>query len=142
MSVKRKRSNTAWSIPGGVAAGLGLSMAIAILCSMLLAWLIIGEKLDVASIGYGSGLILILSAAAGAWLAMWKVRTKRLIVTGIYAAGFILLLLAVTALFFGGEYQGIGVSAICILLGAGGTLAVKMMPKKAGNKRPKIRAYR
>jgi len=142
MSVKRKRGNTAWSIPGGIAAGLGISMMIALLGSALLAWLITGERLDISSIGYGGGLILILSSAVGAWFAAAKVKAKQLILTVIFACCYVILLLAVTALFFDGQYQGIGATLVCVFLGAGGMLLLRLLPKKASNKRHKIRAYR
>lgn len=142
MSVKHKRSNAAWSIPGGVAVGLSVSMAIMLLCSALLAWLIVTQKMDISSIGYGCGMILIFSSAVGAWLTTTKVKVKQLLITGIFAGCYYLLLLGMTALLFGGQYQGMGVTAICVFLGAGGTLLLTLVPNKSRKKGAKIRAYR
>lgn len=142
MSLKHKRGKMQWSAAGAVTLGLGVGFALLLIGSAVLAWLIISQKLDIQTMGFGAGLIMVLASAAGAWSAAAAAGTKRLQIIGIFAAVFFALLLSVTALLFGGQYSGIAVYGICILGGAGGVALLGFLPKKARGKGRKMRAYR
>lgn len=119
MTVNQKVTGTAVSIPVGLAIGTGVSLGITALLSALTAWLILGGKLSENSVGYCAMVILLASSAAGAATAIARIKRRRfqmgLAAGGIYFA----CLLAATALFFGGSYEGIGVTALMILCGCG-----------------------
>lgn len=142
MSVKRKRGNITRTMPGAIGLGLCIGITLLLVGCAVLAWLVISEKVDMNSIGFGNGIILILSSGIGAWLAAALAGSKRLQVIGIFAAVFFAVLLSMTALLFGGQYSGILVNGTCILAGAGGVLLLGKLPKKAKVSRRKIKAYR
>ncbi|MBQ8237028.1 MAG: TIGR04086 family membrane protein [Oscillospiraceae bacterium] len=140
MTVNQKVTGTASTIPGGLAAAGLVSMGITAALSALAAWLILRGTLPEQSVGYCSMVILLLGAAAGAVTAIARIKRRRfqmgLASGGIYFA----CLLLVTALFFGGVYDGVGVTALMILCGCG--LVILLVPNgqnRAGCRRRKKR---
>lgn len=117
MTVNQKVTGTASGIPAGLALGAAVSTLITAALAALAAWLILAGRLPESSVGYCAMVILLLASAGGAATAI--ARTKRLrFQVGIAAGGiYYALLLAVTALFFGGQYQGMGVTALMVLCG-------------------------
>lgn len=119
MSSTRKVTGTASSIPAGLALGGFTSLVLTAAGSALTAYLILSEQLPEAAVGYCALMILLLSSAAGAWIAVKRIKHRRLFVCGLSAAVYYGILLSITALFFGGQYQGMGVTALTVLGGAG-----------------------
>ena len=142
MSLRHRQGKKNWSVAAAAGLGLGAAFGLLLLLSAALAWLVVSQKTDIRNIGIGAGGILLLSAALGAWVCMLTCKAKKLQTVGIFAGVFFSLLLSATALVFGVEYSGVVVYGICILLGAGGVLLLGLLPKKASNKRPKLRHYR
>jgi putative membrane protein (TIGR04086 family) len=116
-----KPSGRASSIWGGVFAGVVLALAITLLGAFVMAVLLDAQIVDAEKIGYGSMVILILSTSAGSWLASAMVKHRVLMVCSMVGGCYYGSLLAITALFFGGQYRGMGVTAILIF---GSSLAV------------------
>lgn len=117
MVVNRKVTGTAMAMPAGVALGTGLCMGITLLGSMLVAWLVSRETMPENAIGYGSMAILLAASAAGSWLTAKRVKHRRMVVCALTGLAYYLCLLACTALFFGGQYSGMGVTAAVVLAG-------------------------
>lgn len=115
MVVNRKTTGTALSMPAGLGMGTLISAGITLLGAMVVAWLVSRETIPESSVGYGTIVILLLSSILGSWAAVKKVKRQRLVVSLLTGLCYFLLLLACTALFFGGQYSGIGVTAIVIL---------------------------
>lgn len=112
---KKKVTGTALGIPGGVGLGIVVSLLITLAGAALAAWLIASEKIGEGSIGYAAMVILALASASGALVAVLLTKRLRLQVCMLTGGCYFLTLLAMTALFFGGQYQGMGVSAVIIL---------------------------
>ena len=106
------------SLPGGLAFGALISVAITLLCAALCAAMISAETLPEQSLGYASLVILFLAALGGATAGAGKAKGKRLYVCLIVAGIYMLVLFGMTALFFGGQYSGVGVTALVLLSGA------------------------
>lgn len=141
MTVNQKVTGTAASIPAGLAMGTLVSLGITAALSALAAWLVRGGSVPEEGIGYCAMVILLLSSCAGALTAIRK--TKRLRMQMGLAAGGIywLCLLAATALFFGGQYEGIGVTALMVFCGS--MLVILLAPggqNRAGCRRRKKRS--
>ncbi len=138
MVLKRK---TGMPMAGAIGIGTGISFLITLAGAAILAAMI--EQGTVAQNGIGAGamVILVVGAALGALVANLLCPGKRLAVCGLTALGYYLSLLAMTALIFGGQYEGMGVTALMILLGAALTLLPALMGK-GRKKGPKIPAYR
>lgn len=111
----KKNRGRAMSIPAGIGIALFLSMVITLAGSALAAALVSSERIGEGAIGYASMLTLALAALAGAWIAVILIQRLRLQVSMIFGGCYYLFLLAMTALLFGGQYQGMGVTAIVVL---------------------------
>ena len=72
-------------------------------------------------------LILALAAVIGTWIAVMLIKRLRLQMSLLFAGCFYLVLLSMTALLFGGQYQGMGVSAVIVLAGS---MAIAFLPSK------------
>ena len=118
------------SVPRGVCIGVLVSLFITLIGAGVISWLLSGEKIPEGTQNYGVVLILLLSSAAGAGTAIAVSKAKRLVVSLLVGGGYYLILLACTALFFDGQYQGVGVTALVILAGCIGTVLAGQLPIK------------
>lgn len=140
MTINAKVTGTAASIPMGLLQAALVSLGITAALSALTAWLILVGTLPEHAAGYCAMGILLLSAAAGAVTAIGRIKRLRFQMGMASGVIYFLSLLLITALFFGGIYDGIGVtalmifcgSALVILLGNGGQ-------NRAGCRRGKMR---
>ena len=130
MTVNQKVTGTAASMPVGIAMGCAVSLLITAAGSILVAKLISDEVLVDTAIGYGAMIILLLAAALGATISAAKVKRLRLQVCLLTGVAYYGALLAVTALFFGGQYQGMGVTALLVLAGTGSAALMNIREKK------------
>ena len=137
MVMNQKPSGRASSMPMGVLTGLAVSLSVTILLAAISAKLIdiqwIGEK----DIGYCAMVILIAAPFAGAKSAQKRIKRQQLMVCGISAGLYFLMLLGITALFFGGQYEAVSVTLLLILAGAALTLLTGNGKHRAGKRRKK-----
>ena len=113
---KANNVRTSASGAGVVAVGAAISLLVSILTAAICAALIASETIGASSAGYCAMIILLTGAFAGS-ITAGKGRERRVIFIALTGACYMLLLLALTALFFDGRFQGIGVSALVILSG-------------------------
>lgn len=137
-----KSGGKATSMPVGIIWGGLTCMILTLLQSAFVAWLVITQKIDQNQIGYGIMIVLVLSACFGAKVSFWKIKRQRLLVSAVSGLVYFGLLMSVTALFFGGQYSGVGETALMILCGAGLAFLLKRGPQKGHNKRKIKNAYR
>ena len=133
MTVNRKVTGTAVSMPAGIAIGCVVSLLLTLAGSSLAAKLISDEILKDTAIGYGSMLIVLLASALGAVTAISRVKRRYLQVCLLSGVSYYGLLLCITALFFGGQYQGMGVTAMLVLAGVGSVVLLGTKEKKTKN---------
>lgn len=129
MVANRKVTGKAASMPGGLALGGVFSMGLTILLAAVTAKLVDENLLLEQSVGYAALLILMLSSGVGSAVAAAKIKRQRLVVCVASGVIYYGLLLAMTALFFGGQYTGMGVTALAV---AGGTGAVSLVGMRQG----------
>lgn len=108
----------ALSIPAGLATGLCISLVTTLILSALLAKLVSTEKVEWGNIGYGIMIILLLTSVIGSKATCIMIKRRKLI--GCLLAGLLywLSLIMITALFFGGQYDGMGVTGFIVLCGS------------------------
>lgn len=135
MVANQKVTGAAASIPKGIGIGLLISILITVAGSAMTALLITREALPENGIGYCAIVILILSASIGALVAYKSIKHRRMVVCMVHGLCYYLILLSITALFFGGQYQGMGVTALAVLAGCS---AVGLLGLK-GEKRSTVR---
>ena len=138
---KSQYSGGATAMPGGIILGAAVSLLICVAGAALLAWLIVFEKVGENAADWGAKIILSLASVAGSATAWNRIRRDRLIVCGVFCAVFFCLIL-LAALPFGGAFEGIGVTALLILLGGGLTLIPGVFGNRSGARKYKNKAFR
>lgn len=138
--MKMKTSGKAVGIPFGLTLGTLTSLVVSVLGAAISAWLISSEKIGQGGIGYAAIIILVLAAISGAMVSTMLTKRLRLQVCMLSGVIYYLVLLGITALFFGGQYQGMVASAVVILVGCA---IVAFLPAKSGQyKMKRKKAYR
>lgn len=108
----------ALSMPTGLATGLCIGLATTVILSALLAKLVSTEKVEWGSVGYGIMIILLITSAIDSKATCFMIKRRKLI--GCLLAGLLywLSLIMITALFFGGQYDGMGVTGSVVFCGS------------------------
>ncbi len=119
MTINRKNSGRASSIPAGLALGTAVAMGITILGAVLLGRMVASETMLWENVGYGIMGILFVSSYFGTYISCGRTKRMRLIVTVATGGLYFTVLLMITALFFGGQYEAVGITAAMILAGCG-----------------------
>ena len=140
MVVNRKVTGRSRAMAVGLGVGLAVSLVLTVIGVSIVVTLVLGDKLGQEAVGYASMGILMLSAALGAWLAAALVKRRWMIVCLGAGGSYYLTLLAITALFFGGQFQGMGVTALTVLGGCGCVGLLGLRGEKTGRK--KVKKYR
>jgi len=113
------------SAAAGLALGGGVSLLITLLSAAVLAWMVDKERLAWEKIGYGIMVTLLLASMLGARFAYSRVKRQPLLICALSGVVYLGLLLSITALFFGGQYDGAVITSVLIL---GGSLAAGLLP--------------
>lgn len=121
MSYNQKLSGRAWSMSAGIAAGCTISFGLTLGGAWGLAYLLSEEILQWENAGYGVMIILFLASIAGAFTAKSKIKRLGFWISQITGGFYFIGLMAITALFFGGQYEAVGVTAL--LVWGGSTIA-------------------
>lgn len=117
MVANRKVTGTASSMPVGFTVAATGSLLMSIAGAALSGYLISKEVLQESSIGYCAMVLILLSSIVGAAIAVGRIKRRRVFVCMISGLIYFGILLCMTALFFGGQYQGIPVTGLLVLAG-------------------------
>ena len=126
-----KRGKAA-SIPAGILAGGVTGLAISVAGAVAAGKMLDLEWIPVASIGYGAMVILLASSYLASQMAWNRVKHQRILVSLGAGGSYYLMLLAMTALFFGGQYSAVGVTALLVLAGSGSSVLIGLYRKRPG----------
>lgn len=119
----KKANGTAPSILRAAVFGTGTSCICAILWAALLAKLLDGEVIEMETVGYWAMAAHVTAVLAGGLFAAGRAGHRRVWAVGITGAGYYICLLLVNALFFGGQFTGLGVTFLLVAAAVGaGTL--------------------
>ncbi|MBE6922880.1 MAG: TIGR04086 family membrane protein [Ruminococcaceae bacterium] len=119
----KKATGTAPSLLRAVACGITASCVGAILWAAVLAKLLDGEVIKMETVGYWTMAAHVTAVLAGGLFAAGRAGHRRALVMGITGAGYYICLLLVNALFFGGQFTGMGVTLLLVAAAVGaGTL--------------------
>lgn len=133
MTVNQKPSGMAKSIPVGLAIGWMTEMILMLLLCAGLTMLILSGRLGRENIGYGLIIVLLTSSYAGASVSCRAIRRRKLLVCALSGTLYMAALLGITALFFGGQYEAVGVTAL-LVFGGIAVAALTNTTKKTGEK--------
>ena len=109
-------------MPAGLATGALVNIGILLPAAALIAKLVEGEGIPESSIGYAIMVTLMGAAFFGAMTASGRIKRQRLLVCSLSGLLFFGILMSMTALFFGGQYEAVGVT--CLLVMGGSILPV------------------
>lgn len=137
MSRKQNITGRTSSIPAGLAAGAIVSAGVTGLGTAVIAFLMNRETVSWESVGYGILIMILLSAYLGAMTAYHKIRRQKLAICTMSGLAYWGLLLLITALFFGGQYEAVGVTGLLVAGGCG--CAAVTGTGQGKNKNPGIR---
>lgn len=140
MTANRKVTGKANSIPGGLAVSAAMSMLITLAVVAIGGYLLSKEIVAQEQIGYCSMVALLAGSVLGAVTAAQKIKHQKLLVGVLNGVVYYLMLLALTALFFSGQYQGMGVTLLLVLGGSvvGAILANREPKNRNPYRRKKI----
>lgn len=141
MIANHKVTGKAMSVPGGIGLAAVVSIATTLLMSGLLAWLVLTERVGEIAVGYGTMVILLVSSFLGAMIAAGVIKHRKMMVCLLSGAAYLLCLLACTALFLGGQYQGVGVSVLLILAGCVAAALTDLRKRGSSNKKSRRKMY-
>ena len=134
MHHKRTKNGRAISFPEGITYGVLLAFLITILGTAAIAKLVDTELLAWESVGYGIMAVLMLGSFAGSKTAAEKVKRRKLLVCMVSGAVYFCILLAMTALFFGGQYHAVW-ETMLLIIGGSGVAALMELNDKGGKRR-------
>ena len=138
MTVNRKVTGTAATIPAGLSIGILTAMTSLVVFTWITAILIDRELLPWDQSGYGVMIILILSSWIGAATASGRVKRRKTLICMVNGGIFYIVLLIITALFFGGKYSGVVESGLLVFCGS----VLGIFSKSSGNIKRNGRKYR
>lgn len=136
MVVNRKVTGKAISVPAGVAAGATVSLCISVGGALIVAWMVGAEMMGAEGVGYAAMVILLVSSLLGPWLAATLIKHQRLMICMVTGCVFLVVLVGVNVLFFGGQFQGLLPSVLLIL---GGSVASALIGTGRGVNRTSVR---
>ena len=116
--VKQTGTGRALPMPVGFAWGTATSLSAVILGTAITAKLIDSEVITWDSTGYMILTILILSSWIGGLTSYQKIKRQKVTVCLVNGILLFLSLFIITALFFGGQYSGVGETALLIACGS------------------------
>ena len=129
MITNKKPTGRAASMPKGLFLGAMVSLLITILSAIVIAKLVNSEYLQEAKIGYGIMLSIMVSSFSGSMLATFQVKRRILLVCMLSGILYFLILLSITAIFFGGQYEAVGVTGI-LVMGSAVLAAFTVLPDR------------
>ena len=118
MTMNHKPTGTAMSMPAGLTVGGICSLMITLAMSAVIATMMEREVIAQGNIGYFVIGILLLSTIAGALISFGRIKRRHMIVCLVSGLIYYCILLLITTLCFGGQYQGVGVTGLVVLCGS------------------------
>lgn len=126
----KRNQMKATSAPITVGVGVLLSFVITVLAAILIAMMIIGERMDQNQIHLGSAATLLLASFVGTFYVVITMGEKRLLFSAVSGGVYFLLLLLVTLLCFEGVYANVWQALIMVIGGSISAGIIKMNSKK------------
>ncbi len=117
-----------------LAVGVCVSVIGLLAATFILSMLVHHERVSVNGINYGTLFILMISALLGSCAAIKSYGEKRVCIGALAGLIYGVVLLGITALFFGGRYRGVTVT-LFLVLGMGAVSGLLAINGNGGNKR-------
>ena len=139
MATTTRFSGKTMSVPGGLAIGAAAGMVTTAAFSGAIAFYLNCEKISWSQAGYWIMGMLFLASFIGAKAAYGAIKRQRLAVSMLSGLLYWGLLLGLTALFFGGDYEAIGVTGALIGAGTGTAALISGQNRRISGRNRKTR---
>lgn len=138
MVTNKKVRGKAWPIPKGLAMGTAVAVLLTILFAVGMTQLILTETISEAALGYGAMILLPMASAISALIAVGIIKRRRMQICLLAGLAYFIALGLINVVFFGGQFEGVGVSLLLILLGVLCVGVLGLRGEKGGRKKHKI----
>lgn len=119
-------NTVAISLLKGMLAGITATLA----GTAILSWLIIREMLQETSIGYCAMGVILIASGLASFMAARSAGKGIAYLAGLSGLIYFAVLIGANALFFKGEFQAMGVTALLVLAGSGTSMLLAGRNKK------------
>ena len=130
----RKQISNGEKLLKTIAVGVCVSMISMLIATFILSMLVHHERISVNGFKYGMMVILMVSGLLGSCTAIKRYGEKRVCIGALAGLAYGVVLLGMTALFFGGRYQRT-MATLFLLLGMGIVSGLGSINRNGGNKR-------
>lgn len=127
--MKRNQSK-ATSVPITIGVGLVLSLIITVLAAVLIAMMVISERMEPGHIYFGSAATMLLASFIGALYVVLMMGEKKLLFSMVTGGAYFLVLVCVSMLFFDGMIANVWQALILVIGGSFSAGIIKMNSKK------------
>ena len=135
MKQTAKIKGRAMTIPGGLAYASAISIFLTILMSGSISLALEKGWLPFEKSGYAVMLLLFLTAVSGGIAASKRIKHQILAVCIANGVIYFLLLMSITALFYGGQYSAVGETGLVIAAGSSMAALLCLKGKNSGKKK-------
>lgn len=104
------------SIPLSIIIGICVSISLTLIGAAIAAALLESEQIGIQAVTTVATITAVIAAGLGSWSASKLASKQRMQVCLITGTGYVLLLLAITALFFDGTYEQVAIRPLSVLL--------------------------
>lgn len=140
MVTNHKPTGRSVSMPAGLTQGAIMAMVLTIAGCAIIAKAVETEILAENRMGYAIMIMLILTSWVSALYSHKKIKTRRVVVCMISGGIYMMVLMGITALFFGGQYTAVGETALLVFCGSMlASLQTSKEKRRGGKSRVKIR---
>ena len=129
------------NMAAGIGIGLGIGLILTLIGAVILASALTGETMAVEVLGYGVIVVQFIAAFLSSIVAMWCIKSRKMQVSLITAGAYLLTLMALNALFFGGEYAEVGATVLVVAMAGTVAAFIGSSGGKTGKRRHKIRIH-
>ena len=118
MVTKQKITGRASTMSAGLGYAAVISTMLTVILAAIVARLISDGYLKELGIGYSAMAILSSVSFCCAWISMKKIKRRKFMVCILSGNLYYVILMGITALFFGGQYEAVGVTWILVMGGS------------------------
>ena len=133
MISNKKPTGRASSVQSGLAWGLVMGLSISLCAVALTGRLILSGVIQWEHVGYVIMCILLCGSFLSASISCARIKRQFLVVCALSGVLYFGILLAITALFFGGQYEAVGATAAMVFAGSSCS-AIMRFRDKGGRK--------
>ena len=142
MLATQKLTGRATSIPKGILTALIISMSWTLVASVIGACMVSKEWMAQEKIGIWAIFVLITASVVGGMVAAGRIKRQRIQMASLHGGLYYILLILLNLLCFGGQFRGMGVTLVFVLMGSVVAGILGNRPAGKGNGRRRRKTHR